>query len=354
MNGDSTIITRAADLAARKGILVFASAGNEGSNSWFYITAPADGDSVIAVGGVLPDGSIWGGSSHGPTFDGRIKPDIVTQGVSVYCAAPTTTNFYARVSGTSLACPLAAGAGAILLTINPEFEPMQVREILRSTATRAQNPNNSSGYGIVDLEKAFQVLDSDPIVRVTSFVGVAKQGINLLQWIANVEIRNEYWIIRRQEGELPSEEVCRISGNEFNLIPRIYTVSDLNLHGGETFVYTLWARYDDGTEVLLDSDTVTSKTANSVVLLQSFPNPFNNSTRITFGLNKSEKVSLHIYDVQGRRISTLLNNVPKEARFHKVNWSGADDRGSILASGMYYAVLNTSSAVKTIKLLFLR
>jgi len=81
---------------------------------------------------------------------------------------------------------------------------------------------------------------------------------------------------------------------------------------------------------------------------------FNNSTRITFGLNKSEKVSLHIYDVQGRRVSTLLKNVPKEARFHNVNWSGDDDRGSMLASGMYYAVLNTSSAVKTIKLLILR
>jgi hypothetical protein len=354
MNGDSAIITKAADLAARKGILVFASAGNEGSSSWFYITAPADGDSVIAVGGVQPDGSIWAGSSNGPTFDGRIKPDIVAQGISVYSASPNSTNFYTRASGTSLACPLAAGAGAILLSLNPELEPMQIRDILRSTATQSENPDNTIGYGIINLENALQILDSDPIVRVTSFVAEAKQGRNLLQWIANIEIKNEYWIIRRQSGDSASEEVTRIAGNTFNLTPQIYTVSDLDLHGGETFLYTLWARYDDGVEVLLDSTTITSTTANSVLLMQSVPNPFNNSTRITFSLNKAEKVSIQIYDVQGRRVSTLLNNVLKEARFHSVNWSGIDDRGTTLASGMYYAVLNTSSVTQSIKLLLLR
>ncbi|MDZ7846817.1 MAG: S8 family serine peptidase [Owenweeksia sp.] len=82
MDGNTTLVTRAADMAAAKGMLVVVSAGNEGNDPWERITAPADGDSVLAIGGVMPDGSYVNFSSRGPTADGRIKPDVSAQALA--------------------------------------------------------------------------------------------------------------------------------------------------------------------------------------------------------------------------------------------------------------------------------
>ena len=151
MDGKTTIITRAANMAVEKGISVFNSAGNEGSLSWHYITAPADGFNVIAVGGLNPDGSLWNGSSRGPTYDGRIKPDVVAQGGSVYNVSPATTDRYETATGTSLSCPLAAGSGAIILSVNPNLTPLELRDLMIRSATHYLEPDNDTGYGTIDL-----------------------------------------------------------------------------------------------------------------------------------------------------------------------------------------------------------
>ena len=86
MDGNTTVITIAADIAASKGMLVVNSAGNSGSSEWYYITAPADGDSVLTIGAVGIDSVLTSFSSHGPTADGRMKPNVVAQGLfSVVC-----------------------------------------------------------------------------------------------------------------------------------------------------------------------------------------------------------------------------------------------------------------------------
>src|SRR5690606_1840985 len=87
MDGNTTIITRAADIAVSKGILVVNSAGNEGISTWKHILAPADGNSVLTVGAVTPGGSYFFRSSQGPSFDGRIKPDVAAQGNAVVIAS---------------------------------------------------------------------------------------------------------------------------------------------------------------------------------------------------------------------------------------------------------------------------
>ncbi|RMD78827.1 MAG: hypothetical protein D6820_09290, partial [Lentisphaerae bacterium] len=68
MDGDTPVTTRAADIAARKGVVVVNSMGNEGARSWRYMIAPADGDSVISAGAVTPDGTLASFSSVGPTY----------------------------------------------------------------------------------------------------------------------------------------------------------------------------------------------------------------------------------------------------------------------------------------------
>lgn len=151
MNGNTVPITIAADLAVKRGIVVVNSAGNEGYNSTRNtLVAPADGDSVIAVGAVTSSGSRASFSSVGNTVDGRVKPDVMAMGSGVRVASPYSDNGYTSASGTSFSCPLAAGVAALILSENPSLTPMQVRDAMRNTANNASSPNREYGWGILN------------------------------------------------------------------------------------------------------------------------------------------------------------------------------------------------------------
>ncbi|HNW59599.1 MAG TPA: S8 family peptidase [bacterium] len=153
MDGNTAPITRAADLAVAKGVIVVVAAGNEGNNIWHYISAPADGDSVLAIGAVDEKGNVVSFSSRGPTADGRIKPDLMARGLGVACiAVPPASGIgtgYGYVSGTSAACPLAASCAALILCANPALTPMEVVNAMRQTATRSRTPDTDYGWGII-------------------------------------------------------------------------------------------------------------------------------------------------------------------------------------------------------------
>lgn len=156
LDGNTAVTTIAADIAVSLGVVVVNSAGNEGCNSpaqcWYYIITPADGDSVIAVGGVNPSGVKEGFSSWGPTADGRTKPDVSAMGSSVRFAVPTSG--YAAGGGTSFAAPMVSGIVAQMLQVNPLLTPMEVMQILRSTASQSASPDNALGWGVVDADAA--------------------------------------------------------------------------------------------------------------------------------------------------------------------------------------------------------
>ncbi|OGF18287.1 MAG: hypothetical protein A2W00_15600, partial [Candidatus Eisenbacteria bacterium RBG_16_71_46] len=145
MDGHTTIVTRAAEIAASKGILVVNAVGNEGVKLWHYLIAPADvnGDSLIAVGAVDAGGTIASFSSYGPSADGRIKPDLVARGLSNPLVSTSgNPQGYTTGSGTSFATPLLAGLAACLIQARPTWTPQQVIEALRSTASRSGTPDN--------------------------------------------------------------------------------------------------------------------------------------------------------------------------------------------------------------------
>lgn len=150
MNGDSAVTTRAADWAAQNGIVVCNCMGNEGPASGTML-APADADSIIAVGAVDQAGVIASFSSRGPTYDGRTKPEVCARGVSAYMVYPGDSTAYASGSGTSFSTPLIGGAAALLLEIHPEWTPMQLREALLNSASQSSAPDNDYGWGIPDL-----------------------------------------------------------------------------------------------------------------------------------------------------------------------------------------------------------
>jgi len=159
MDGNTAIITIAGDLAVKKGIIVVNSAGNEGWRSTpNSLIAPADGDSIFAIGAVNSSGLRTSFSSFGPTVDGRIKPDFMAMGSGVVSARASNQTQYTFVSGTSFSCPLVSGAIALLLQANPNLNPIQIRGILRQTSSRSNNPDNFYGWGIINTLLALNVI----------------------------------------------------------------------------------------------------------------------------------------------------------------------------------------------------
>jgi len=154
MDGNTAVTTKAVDIATSLGMLCVTAAGNENGDLWNHIIAPADADSVISVGAVDNLGTIAGFSSRGPSFDGRIKPEVCARGAITACAAGVS---YGYSSGTSLATPLVAGAAAVLLSANPSWTPMMVREALMKTASQSNSPDNDYGYGIIDIWEAINI-----------------------------------------------------------------------------------------------------------------------------------------------------------------------------------------------------
>lgn len=156
LDGDTALTTRAVDRAAQLGVTVVVSAGNSGcadpDSCWFYVNTPADADSAIAVGAIRPDSSLASFSARGPTADGRRKPDVVVQGQDVVAAWKNSQ--YAHLGGTSFASPQVTGVVAQMLQVNPDLAPMQVRRLLRQTASQAHSPDTTRGWGIVNAEAA--------------------------------------------------------------------------------------------------------------------------------------------------------------------------------------------------------
>ncbi|MBT3945937.1 MAG: S8 family serine peptidase [Candidatus Marinimicrobia bacterium] len=156
MDGNTAVTTNAVDIAVGLGMVCVTAAGNSGNDSWYYIIAPADADSVIAVGAVRENGVIASFSSHGPTFDGRIKPEVCARGSYTWCVSPNSTTTYTQLSGTSLACPLVGGAVALVRQAKPEWSAMEVREAVMMTASQSSEPDNSYGYGIMNAALAIE------------------------------------------------------------------------------------------------------------------------------------------------------------------------------------------------------
>ncbi len=194
MNGNTTPAANAADLAAKKGILVFAAAGNDGSNSWHYLSTPSDGDSVIAVGAVNTAGAVGNFSSYGPSSDGQVKPDMASIGVA---AMIQSGSLVITSNGTSFATPNMAGLGTILWQGFPEFNNMRIREALWKAGSITTAPNDRIGYGVPDLKKAF----TDLLMQFASASASVTDCKVTLNWTSKDIAAMKYEIERKAPGE---------------------------------------------------------------------------------------------------------------------------------------------------------
>jgi hypothetical protein len=164
MDGKTTVVTKGAEIAAKKGILVVNSAGNGGSvtSTWRYIGAPADGDSVFTIGAVDAAGIRAYFSSLGPTYDGRIKPTVAAQGLGSAIFAPggaaNPGGVLSSGSGTSFSSPIMCGITACLWQAMPNLSNMQIIESIKVTASQASQPDTLLGWGIPDFSLALLYL----------------------------------------------------------------------------------------------------------------------------------------------------------------------------------------------------
>jgi len=359
MNGRTTIVARAVDSAFVRGVVTVTAAGNEYNSNWKYIVSPADARYVLAVGAVNSDGLIASFSSRGPTSDGRIKPDVCAMGTSVYTVSVGSYSNYTFASGTSTSTPIVAGIAALLISHYPEINQWQVRDAIRNTASQANRPDTVYGWGIVSAKRAI----SYPLL-------IKRSGIPILYktFFSNTSIDSVRLIVMTDYtqsivvNELMNAE---ISGFKF--------YKELSASMSPDDVYKFYFKYySNGIEFRepQESDLVYTfqisslkvfpprKPLNQVAsfhLYQNYPNPFINQTKFKFDLPEQDWVTLEIYDVLGRKVKTLLNDVGLSRGVHdRIIWDGRDDNGNYVSSGIYFYRFKSLRFNSTKKLILLR
>jgi serine protease AprX len=173
MNGRTSLVSRAARMATRNGILVVNSAGNEYSNPWLFIVTPSDVDSVMAVGGIDPEtGYHISFSSIGPTSNQVMKPNVCAFGHVL----TTDKKGYSQVDGTSFACPLVSGFAACALQAHPEFKgkPMELFDLIQRNSSLYPYFDYMHGYGV---PKAGKLLKNTPEQRPTFDFDMRDDGL---------------------------------------------------------------------------------------------------------------------------------------------------------------------------------
>ena len=366
MDGRTAVTTIAADKAVQKGVVVVNSNGNEGNGPWRHMIAPADGFNVISAGAVYDSGDLIGFSSRGPTFDGRTKPDVVAMGANVISAMPLTLNGYRGVSGTSLSSPLIAGVAALILQAHPYLTPFQVRDALRETADRAQNPGNEYGWGLVNAYEAIfyhglffspnpviyfdkqnghlvttKIYSKNELNQDSLFLYYAGPGENFTRaklFPAGVENEYQGWIPNKPKGaEIRYYFSAIDEGN----------VSKFHPFDAPAGYFALLAQ---------DPNFPPVEPPEEFRLYQNYPNPFAQSTTITYDIILPTEVTVIVYNVLGQQVRKLADN-----EFHAQNpfsyrkvWDGRNDAGELATSGIYFYHLKSGNFSAVKRMVFLR
>jgi len=348
LDGNTAVTTIAADIAVSKGVAVVNAAGNERDDPWFYIIAPADGDSVIAVGAVDLNGNIASFSSAGFPWDfqnGKIKPDVCACGVGTFCA--NAGGGYSNVNGTSLATPLVAGACALIFQIHPDWSPLQLREALWKTASRADSPDTLKGYGIINAFRAgYSIIYPDNFNFIAvhngknppeQIMSISNPGSLELKWSA---ISDVTWLtLNPDSGFTPS--LCTLAVDIYGLNKGVYR--------GKVTV---------SINQFLDSIQITQQIAQVTLVISGsnkiwvYPNPFRDNLTIYVGKSNIEKpVKLFIFTVAGELVYKQSDESFQE--IFNTSWNGKNIRGEDIAAGIYLLKVDVgkeSEIVKVVKI----
>ena len=311
LNGDKTLSARAADLAAKKGLIVFNAAGNSGNDYWRMITTPADGDSVVAVGSVNASGVVALSSSYGPSADGRIKPDVASVGLGAMIQLANNT--IGAGSGTSFACPNMAGLATCLWQAFPEFNNMRIIRALKEAGSIYTNPDNRIGFGIPDMKKAFSSLLSE---YATSSVTINNNCSATISWSSKDAAGMKYIIERKLPVNTNFSKLAEInaeSGNSLRSGQYQYS-TPVNVSTGTVYfrirqvLDTSAAGYADviiDTSLVVNSSCETNNTGPLIIA----PNPAIGNTTLLIETNDAiQNIRISIYDMKGSLVMQLFTS----------------------------------------------
>ena len=347
MDGNTAVTTRAANVACAKGLVVVTANGNEGENEGRpWMIAPADGYKTLGVGAVDKEGVIAPWSSRGPTYDGRVKPNVCARGVDTWCARTRDPHGYFPSAGTSLATPLAAGAAALLIQKRPDLSPDEIRMALMKTATRAASPDNEYGYGIVQAfgasafdpgavppgEKPLVALSFPPEFSpngdgendVIEFAVRASDADGISYWQLAISDANDLTSIRKLFFG-PGAVDAKVTWDGRDAAGRILRP------GSYRAVLSAWDRRAnlatrDGGTFRLNSASASAAAA------RAYPNPFAPSRghRLLHFADLPAGAEVAVYDLAGTRVWEDSTRTGGE-----ISWDATTPSGAPLAAGIY-------------------
>ena len=354
LNGHTTMAAIGAGLAAKKGMLVFIGAGNEGSTSWHYLMTPADADSVLTVGAVGVDSIRGNFSSYGPTADGRIKPDIMSAGVKA--VIESAGNYVGYSNGTSYACPKMAGLGTCLWQAFPEFNNMTIVDAIKRSGSTANHPTDSIGYGIPDMKLAFTTL----LRQFATSQATENNCTATINWTSKDISGMSYEIERKtvsdadyvKIGEVNAADGSFLSVHSYQFTNVItsaaaeiisYRVKQIVDSSAEQFTTV----YLDTSTVLLKNDCGITAPVDSTTKITVAPNPVvdNSITLIVHTPGSIPSLLIKVYDMEGRlMLQQKESKAPGKAVFHIP--------ASTLARGKYtITIYSSGSKIETVKIL---
>lgn len=304
------------------------------------VLVPGDAASALTVGAV--PASQWNSgpqayySSQGPTYDGRIKPDLM---------GPTSVSVYTGgglFSGTSAAAPHVAGSAALLLSRYPGWGPVEVIARLEESVSHDfGEPGKDSVFGAGTVHN-----DELVPVQLLGLQAVQVGACARVHWETQSETENlGFEVYRAEDGHADRVKLTAelISGAGTTSERHTYTYDDAQVQIGRRYFY--WVADVDfrGRRTMHGPVELTvSALPGGYALEQNSPNPFNPTTRITFSLPEEGHVTVKIYDVLGRSVKTLVAEHLR-AGVHTVAWDGTDYLGMALPGGIYLCTMQVNS-----------
>ncbi len=371
LDGYTTVVSLAAILAARRGIIVANAIGNTGPGPG-SLWAPADAESILAIGSVSSGNFISNFSARGPTADGRTKPEVVAQGEAVTWAVASNPSAVAPASGTSLSTPLVGGAAALVREAHPEWTVVQVREALMLTADKAAAPDNNFGWGRINVVNAiYGSIHGGPVAPLPFNLLVPANNTT----VNSVPVTFKWRKAADLQGGALSYAVELHTTSPDSCVFEAETAETTIVYGGylgpsRTYEWRVVASDAQGNGRLSRDRfrfTTSSTTgvpvpappsaAPYVTLSQNRPNPARSTTQIDYTLTGPAgvvPVTLRVFSPTGRLVRTLedrYEGIPAEC---SVRWDGLDETGRRAGSGIYYYQLSVAGKGYSKRLILLR
>jgi hypothetical protein len=195
---------------------------------------------------------------------------------------------------------------------------------------------------------AFGPLQGALPVELASFTATSKGNNVDLLWSTTAETNNQGFDIERSSVSGSWTKVANVAGNGTTTTSHSYSYTDRNLASGNYNYRLKQIDFNGNFEYFNLSNEVNVGTPTKFDLSQNYPNPFNPSTSINFDLPVDGKVSLKIYDMSGKEVMTLVNEV-RTAGYHSVSFNA-----SSLSSGVYFYTLSADNFTATKKMMLLK